>query len=539
MHGPEPASASAPQAGAALEFAGRVLTGPGADDGGLDVLMRELASAFAAPAACLAARADGAPLLRHGPGPCPRLWEIDPTLATRARQEAAAVTAPLPDGGSLLLTAFGQPGWLLWVEGPERPDWSAAEAAALALVGQALDRRLAASGPRWAAQVEVAARQRSLDVTAAVAGRLAHDFGNVLTGILGFSELSLGLAIPSTSLLHGYLSEVQRGAQSGALFTHQLRLFARRRPGEPRACHLAPLLDAQEGQSATGVQADLPPDLPPLAIEAGLLREALGALLTNAREAAGPRGRVRVRAAAVRLEAADCLDFYGSLQPGDHVEVSVCDDGPGLAPEARRRLFLEPFFSTKPRHRGFGLAVAYGVLHGHRGGLSLEADAGGGTRARLVLPVARPGPSFWSEAGKGDRVLVVDDDPSVLRLIRATLERAGYRVQSVTSAQDALRLYDATPADPFRLVLSDVVMPEMDGVDLARRLMSQDPGARFVFMSGYAPAELPSRDRAGRPVGFLAKPFRPEGLLRAVRTALDRVPGLRPAEVPEAPFASP
>src|SRR5262249_40571034 len=151
------------------------------------------------------------------------------------------------------------------------------------------------------------------------------------------------------------------------------------------------------------------------------------------------------------------------------------DDGPGIAPDVRSRLFAEPFLTTKPRRRGLGLATAYGILHAHRGGIRLAAEPQGGTRARVVLPVSDPAgtpaeAATAPAATTGEKVLVVDDDPRVLQFVASTLERAGYRVHAVGSAGEALDRYDAEGADPFRLVLSDVLMPEVNGVDLARRL---------------------------------------------------------------------
>src|SRR5262249_54217411 len=152
------------------------------------------------------------------------------------------------------------------------------------------------------------------------------------------------------------------------------------------------------------------------------LRQVLRALLTNAREAAGPGG-FRVGARARSLGADDALDYYGDVRPGEHVEVTVTDDGPGLSADAARRLFVEPFFTTKQRRQGFGLAVAYGVLHAHRGGLLVRNGDPGGVVASCVLPLAAapalpPAAGADPEAARGERVLVVDDDPLVLQLIR-------------------------------------------------------------------------------------------------------------------------
>jgi CheY-like chemotaxis protein len=238
-------------------------------------------------------------------------------------------------------------------------------------------------------------------------------------------------------------------------------------------------------------------------------------------------GAASVSVRAVDLTADDCLELYGDARPGPHVEIAVTDSGTGLSAEGAKRLFAEPFFSTKPRRRGFGLAIAYGVLHAHHGGLRLRPGAAGGMVAEAYLPVAGPAPAAAAAAeqpARGEKVLVVDDDPNILRFICATLERAGYRAQGATSAEEALAQYVAAAPERFRLVLSDVIMPKVTGVDLARRLLSHDPDVRALFMSGQTTSDFTRLDFAANRFEFLSKPFRPEGLLRAVRGAIERAP---------------
>jgi CheY-like chemotaxis protein len=298
---------------------------------------------------------------------------------------------------------------------------------------------------------------------------------------------------------------------------------------------LAPILAAEEARlcrSAADVSLErtLAADLPPVALTAEHLSQVLGALLDNAREALEGPGRITVAAAVRDLSEAECRDFFGDLRAGTHVEITIADTGAGLSSEVTRRLFAEPFFSTKPRHRGFGLTLAYGILASHRGGLSLQGGADGGALARLVLPVASiptPAASLVSDKQppqRGERVLVVDDDPLILQLITRTLERAGYRVVTTANPEGGLAAYTAAAADPFRLVLADVVMPSGSGVDLAQKLLSHDSGVRVLFMSGQVAADYARQDFATSHFDLLPKPFRPETLLRAVRRTLERTP---------------
>ncbi len=185
--------------------------------------------------------------------------------------------------------------------------------------------------------------------------RLAHDFGNVLTGILGFSELALAQQTSSATPLHAYLTEIYRGAQNGAQFTNQLRLFARRQTTTRQSCSLSAVLAEEEARlrSALGtdvqLKMELPGDLPAAALDADPLRQALAVVLDNAREAISGSGVITVSARALQLSAAQTGALFGDVRPGAHLEIAVADSGSGLTPEARRQLFTEPFFSTKPR----------------------------------------------------------------------------------------------------------------------------------------------------------------------------------------------
>jgi CheY-like chemotaxis protein/nitrogen-specific signal transduction histidine kinase len=405
------------------------------------------------------------------------------------------------------------------------------------LAGHVLARWLGGeSRPRWAEFLDRAMRQERLETAALVSRRLAHDFGNVLTGILGFTELALIQQVPSNTPLHSHLQEVYRAAQTGAQYTQQLRLFSRRQSTSSRATALPALLAEQEARlfavQPTGltVRLALPSDLPPVALDVEQMHQVLTVLFDNAREAILGPGVISVSARVVELDESGCQSLYGDVRPGPHVEIIIADTGCGLSPEAQRRLFAEPFYSTKPRHRGFGLAMAYGILHAHKGGLRLHPGEERGVVARVLVPIAPvsaihpPGEEVVrpSDHVRGERILVVDDEPEVLHCVVSSLERAGFRTEAASSAEAALQAYFAQPSDPFRLVLTDVVMPGMGGVELVRRLLRRDPGVRVLFMSGHVSTDFTQPDFAGHAFELLAKPFRPEQLVKSIRAALDR-----------------
>ena len=239
----------------------------------------------------------------------------------------------------------------------------------------------------WAEQLDRHNRRQRMEAAARIVRRLAHDFGNILTGILGFSELALSQQADLDSPMYLYLTEIHRGAQNGAQYTDQLRLFARQQTTVKRGCRLTDVL-GELGSGEVQVKLRLPADLPAVAVEAEALRQVLAIVLDNAREAISGSGVIEISAETVQVDAQEAGELFGDVRPGTHLEIRIADNGSGLTPEAQRLLFAEPFFSTKSRKRGFGLAMAYGILSGHRGGLELLRRPEGGTIARLIVPVA-------------------------------------------------------------------------------------------------------------------------------------------------------
>ncbi len=532
-----------------MDLVHRLLSLPPAAQPGLNDLLRQLADAFGATAAGLAPLPETPPALRVGAmsaGPLP--WDGDPALPVRVRESNTAIVLPRQPLGSVLATVATHadgPDFLLWIEDEHRTDWTPAEAAALTLFARAFALPAATDEiPAWAELRERRLRQHRLEQVARVVRKMAHDFGNALTSILGFTELCLHQRMPPGSTLHDYLGEVHRGAKSAAEWTRLLRLFSLRDPNVSRPGSVADAIRAEEmglravWKSGAELTLDLADDLPPVVPDVDGVRQVVHNLLANAGEALPDgKGVVTLTARRLDLSAADCLAYYGRPRPGPHVAVCVRDTGAGLKPDVLRRLFAEPFFTTKPRHRGLGLAVAYGIAIANHGGLRLDNDPTGGAVAEVVFPVARArpvpvappiaptrGPAVVEAVAPsgGEKVLVVDDDPHVRLFVETTLKRAGYRVEAVASAEEALATYQADQRDPFRLVLSDLSMPRTTGAELARRLLQRDSNARLLFMSGREGLDLRTKDAVLDSFELIQKPFRSERLLRAVRSAIDQ-----------------
>ena len=368
----------------------------------LPALLTQLAGAFGAEAAGLALATDPAAFRTQVSAEGQRLvseslpWQQRPELLEKAGRNPTALTTIQPDRTSCLWTTVetGQDGCcVLWVRGAAERSWNHGEAAALPLAGQALVRLIAAGtcASSLAGILERTRLQSNLEKTALFTGRLAHDFGNVLTGILGFCELSLS-QLPAGSLPRRYVDEVWQSAQKGARWVQKLQWFSRRRPQQFVPASLPAVIAQEQARvratwpGTVTLNVTLPADLPGVGLDAESLSEIFIQLLDNAREAIAGQGGVSVAACSTELKEDDCRQLFGNAQPGPYVEITIADTGHGFSPEARRRLFAEPFYSSKPRHRGLGLAVVYGILQTYRGGLRFGPDTEQGAVVRVFVP---------------------------------------------------------------------------------------------------------------------------------------------------------
>jgi signal transduction histidine kinase len=307
----------------------------------------------------------------------------------------------LPNSSGRLYTTFqpvGRAAGMIWAERGAGEPWTEADRNYLVLSTKLIERSPALAA-RIGPPLEPARLQQRLDDVAGIAGRMAHDFNNMLTGIIGYADLSLPL-VPAGSQAAKYIAEISKAGHRGIAFTAQVHSYSRSGQTKPQPSSLPAALLKEEQRLRTKtpkptLAMDLPANLAQVGVEAGQLGVALGHLLDNAIEAGPTDGTVRVSAAAVELSVADAKGYLGPVGPGTHIEIAIRDRGAGIKPEVLAKLFAEPFFTTKARHRGLGLATVYRILHAHAGGIRIESSnpPETGTVVRIVLPPAAARPS--------------------------------------------------------------------------------------------------------------------------------------------------
>ncbi len=373
---------------------------------------------------------------------------------------------------------------------------------------------------------------QKMEAVGRLAGGVAHDFNNLLTVISGYSELALqrvtdGEARPED--VREDLEEIKNAAARAAALTQQLLAFSRQqvvRPGKldlnEIVAEIEKMLDRLIGEDVALV-VNLDATAGPVEADAGQLEQVILNLAVNGRDAMTGGGTLTIETTAVELEAS--LDSeHGRVEPGRYVRLTVSDDGTGMDAETKARIF-EPFFTTKElgKGTGLGLSTVYGILEQSAGHVRIHTSPGSGTSFEIYLPecagadTAEAAPAGVGPVGGSETILLVEDETSVRDLTRRMLEESGYRVLSAANGSEALRLC-TTNRGHIDLMVTDVVMPQMRGVEVARRVARIRPRLRVLFMSGYTDNSI-DLEIAGS-VSFLQKPFMLDELLAAVRSAL-------------------
>jgi len=382
------------------------------------------------------------------------------------------------------------------------------------------------------AALEAQLRQvQKLDELGQLAGGVAHDFNNLLTAIIGSAELVLADLAPGAPVEQD-VRNIHQAARRGADLTQKLLAVSRRQRLATRVVGLGEVV----ADFVRLVRRLLREDIelvvraaspgPPVRTDPGAMDQILMNLVTNARDAISGPGTIAVEVSPVTLDREDC-ELLGAGAPGDWALLAVSDTGSGMTADVRERMF-EPFFTTKEpgTGTGLGMAVVFGLVQEHGGFLSVDSQPGAGTTVRIYLPMTGGGAAAGEGEGRAplprgtETVLVVEDEEALRTFARRALEKHGYRVVTAAHGLEALDVLRAE-GGAVALVVSDVVMPRMGGVDLQRAMRAAGHTAPVLFTSGYAALtgdEAWLRE-SGAP--FLAKPWTVAEVLRKVREVLD------------------
>ncbi|MGD0726482.1 MAG: PAS domain S-box protein [Spirochaetia bacterium] len=373
---------------------------------------------------------------------------------------------------------------------------------------------------------------QKMETVGQLAGGVAHDFNNMLQVIITYAEMSLAKVDPGQPL-HKYLMEIRRAAQRSAEITGQLLAFARKQTVSPKILDLNEAVASAQKmiQRLIGEDIDFAwmpgHELWKVKIDPAQLDQILANLSVNARDAIGGVGKLTVGTEKVTFDKEYCATNPGFL-PGEYLLLAVSDDGGGMDRETLSHIF-EPFFTTKApgKGTGLGLATIYGIVKQNNGFINVYSEPGEGTTFKVYLPRAEgagadKGVEVEAAAPRGgtETVLVVEDEATILELARECLEDLGYTVLAAKSPEEAMRRSEEQ-AGPIQLLITDVVMPQMNGRQLAERLGALRPGLKCLYMSGYTADIIAHRGVLEEGVRFIAKPFSLRVLAEKVREVLD------------------
>ncbi len=388
------------------------------------------------------------------------------------------------------------------------------------------------------------AQAQKMESIGRLAGGIAHDFNNLLTGIIGNVSLAL-LELKERDPLRQTMADIERSARSAAVLTRQLLAFSRKEVVLPRVVDLAGLIEGMKAMLVRliGEDVDLKTRWPAarwtVKMDPTQVEQIIVNLAANARDAMPAGGALSLEMSNFHL-ARELYLTNGALQPGEYLLLEVRDEGLGMTEEVKKHLF-EPFFTTKERGKGtgLGLAMVYGIVRQNNGVVDVVSAPREGTTVKIYLPrCAETGENRADEEispeapGGTETIMLVEDDPIVRSLGTRLLLRLGYTVEVCSNGREALETFESGRRD-IQLLLTDIVMPGMNGKDLAIRLTALSPSLKVVFTSGYADDVIKDRGLLPAEIRFIPKPFTSEVLAREIRRALDDgKPAERPAPSP-------
>lgn len=403
-------------------------------------------------------------------------------------------------------------------------------------------KRLAPAVQRELEQFRVKARLREseqqfqqaqkMEAVGRLAGGIAHDFNNILGVILMYCDLIRDrLAAEDPSLKD--VEQIKKAGERAKTLTRQLLAFSRKQILEPRIVDLNPVLVDLEKMLSRLIGADveldseLDPDLLRIKIDAGQLEQVIINLVVNSRDAMPKGGRISIKTRNVVIPESD--ELARKISPGSYVCISVVDNGCGMDAATQKRMF-EPFFTTKglDKGTGLGLSIVFGVVQQSGGHVLVDSKLGEGTQFHIYLPASTlpPEPSEASFVPivsnppdvQGQKILVIEDEPDLRAVIAMTLSRQGYEIADPVLPKQAIEYSNA--GKPIDLLISDVIMPEVSGPELASQLLEKHPALKILLMSGYLDDTLERFEGVRERMHFIQKPFSSEQLIRKVRGIL-------------------
>src|SRR5579871_775645 len=375
-------------------------------------------------------------------------------------------------------------------------------------------------------------QSQKMEAVGMLAGGVAHDFNNLLTIITGYSQLMLNNLGPNDPNRHS-AEQIMKAGERAAALTKQLLAFSRRQVLQPKVLDLnrvvknsSSMLQRLIGEDID-LRLELDSDLGRVSADPGQLEQVLMDLVVNARDAMPKGGTLTIETRNRELDD-EYVATHLNVKPGAYVQLGVSDTGHGMDEATRARLF-EPFFTTKTvgKGTGLGLSTVFGIIRQSGGSVEVYSEPGSGTSVKVYLPRMDQPASVEAEVARRqlargtETILLVEDDEMVRNLVRETLEREGYKLIDAADPADAARIAE-TYRGPIDLLITDVVMPKINGRDLAERITKRRRELKVLYMSGYTDHAIVNSGLLQKEVAFLQKPFTPAALTEKVREVLEQ-----------------